>query len=236
LNKSQSRSASEYPSTPSSREKASVTLRSKPGSAGSISSSPRQIRSDPPTQKSPASFSSPPAIRSYSPSPRISSSARPSSGVRGYSPRTYSPDARITRYGTTSPLNSTRSSGQFQSYGESRLRGWTPFSSSQSPSRSSPSRFEPTPAPSRSEIYSPLRSYSGSSSRSIFSSPKSVPSSRSFGSSSPSSSVSRSSPRVSSSSRSAPSRSSARVSSSSRSSSSSSSSRSRSSGSVRRKN
>ncbi len=225
LNKNRSPEASRYPAIPSSRDKASVTLRSNPQSAGPISSSPQRTRTDPAAQKSPFSSASPPAIRSYSSSPRLSSSEGPSSGVRGYSPRTYSPDARITRYGTNSSLSSSRSSAQIRSYGESRLPGWAPNFSSRSPSLSSPPGSGSPRAPSRGEVYSPLRSFSGSSSRSIFSAPKSTPSSRSFGSSSSSSSISRSSPRVSSSSRSAPSV-----------SSRSSSSRGSSSGSVRRKN
>jgi len=216
---SKSRNVSTYPAAPSSRNKASITPRSKPESAGSISSSPRRIRTDDSTRKSPVSSSSPPAIRSYSSSPRVSSIERPSSAVRGYSPKTFSPDARISRYGSTSPSNSSRSSGRVQSYGESQLRERAPNFSSRSSSSSLPSRSYSSPAPTRGESYSRFRSFSGSSSRSIFSAPKSSSSSRSSGSSSRS--ISQSSPRVSSGSRSAP---------------SSSSRGSSSGGSVRKKN
>ncbi len=220
---SKSRSVSQGKAAPSSGSKASVTPRSRSSSSGSVPSSTRQIRTGSSTRKSPVSSSSPPAIRSYSSSPRISSIERPSSSARKYSPKTYSPDARISRYGSTSPSNSSRSSGRVQSYGESRPRQLAPNSSSRSSSSSLPSRSSSRSTPSRSSTPR-LRSYSGNSSRSIFSAPKSSSSSRSVGPSSRS--VSRSSPRVSSGSRSAP----------SRSSSSSSSSRSRSSGSVRKKN
>jgi hypothetical protein len=222
----------------SSRNKASITPRTKSESSGSVASSPRRIRTDSSTRSRSLSSPSPPAIRSYSSSPRISSVERPSSTSRNSSARIYSPDARISRYGTNSSLSSSRSSGQAPSYGESRLRGQAPNVSSRGFPSSLPSRSYSSSTTSRSSTPR-LRSFSGSSSRSIFSAPKSSSSTRSFGSSSPS--VSRSSPRISSSSRSAPSRSSARVSSSSRSapsrsSSSSSSSRGSSSGSVRKKN
>ncbi|MGB7296973.1 MAG: DUF6600 domain-containing protein [Candidatus Aminicenantales bacterium] len=222
---SQSRSVRSYPASPSSGDKTSITSRSRRDSAASISSSPRRIKTDTTVRKSPVSSSSPPAIRSYSSSPRISSGSQPSSAVQGYSPRTYSPDARISRFGSSSPAGSSRSSGRVQSFGESRLRGLSSSPSGRSSSSGLPSGSFSRPAPSGSESYSRLRSFSGSSSRSVFSAPKSTSSSsRSVRSASPS--TSRSSARVSSGSRSAP----------SRSSSPSSSSRGSSSGSVRRKN
>ncbi len=222
LSRNQSRSVSTSPASPSTRNKASITPRSpRPGPASSLSNSERRIRSDSSAKKGSVSSSSPPAVRSYSSSPRVSTGRQASSAVRENSPRTYAPDARISRFGSTSVPSSSRS----QSIGGSRVRGSSPSSSSRSSSPSISSR--PSSSLSRGESYSRLRSFSGSSSRSIFSSPKSSSSSRSPRSSSPS--ISRSSPRASSGSRSAPSRSSS-------SSSSRGSSSSRSSGSVRKKN
>ncbi|MDH4272850.1 MAG: hypothetical protein OEW18_12840, partial [Candidatus Aminicenantes bacterium] len=190
---SKSRSVSPGPATPSSGNKAAVAPRSRSESSGSVPSSSRRIRTDSPTRKSPVSSSSPPAIRSYSSSSRISSIERPSSTAREYSPKIYSPDARISRYGSNSSLNSSRSSGRVPSYGESRLRGQVPNVSSRGSSSSPPTRSFSGSTPSGS-ISPRLRSYSGTSSRSIFSAPKSSSSSRSLGSSSRS--ISRSSPRV----------------------------------------
>ncbi|MBN2409173.1 MAG: hypothetical protein JXE07_05500 [Candidatus Aminicenantes bacterium] len=224
---SRSRTTTREPSNPSSGNKAAITPRSRSeSSAGSISGAPRRIRTDSSARKSPVSSSAPPTVRSYSSSPRVSSGRLPSSSVPRNSPRTYSPDARISRFGSDSPSRSSRSSGQIRSSGESRLRGLSSSPGGRSASSYSPSRSISRTAPSRSESYPRLRSISGSSSRSVFSAPKSFSPSRSVRSGSPSSS--RSSARISSGSRSAPSRPS--------SPSSSSRSRSGSSGSVKRKN
>lgn len=209
LSRSESRSISARPSTNPGATPRAESLRSKPESSAPVSSSPRRIRSAETSRKN-GDSSSPSAVRSYSSSSRVSSSRgtsteRPRSVERGSSPRVYSPSSSITRYGSSYGSNSSRSQGRTASvYGEDR-------SISRSPSSSSSSRsygYSPSPSISRStsRFSSPSRSYSGSSSRSVFSAPRSSSSSRGsyssprYSYSSPS--TSSSTPRFSSPSRS----------------------------------
>jgi hypothetical protein len=188
-------------------------------SSGSRSSSgiqrePRNSSASQSGGQAPGSRSS---VRSYSPSPRVSAPEQKSSSGRQGTPRRYTPNASISRYGTS--LGSSYPGSTLREPGSSsgrRAQEWKPSDLGRSQSSTyRPSPWPPDPYPATRRDYS-VGGGSASSPRSVFSAPRGSSSPRSSGYSAPSSfrsapsfsSGSRSGGSASSGSRSGPSRSS----------------------------
>jgi hypothetical protein len=161
----ESRGLRAYPSQKSEQN----SVRSSPGIA---SPSTRNIKPYSRASETPSGSSFRSGIKSYSPSRGISPSEPKPSIERKESPRIYSPNAGITRFGS-SELNSSRiSPRQAPSFGQSRTNEWRSksYSSPSTPRGEAYSGGSSFSAPSRS-IFSPPRMSSAPSKSSGFSAP-----------------------------------------------------------------
>ena len=161
----ESRGLRTYPSQKSEPK----AVRPSPGVA---SPSTRNIKPYSRASETPSGSSFRSGIKSYSPSRGISPSERKPSVERREIPRVYSPNAGITRFGSSGLSSSGTSPRQAPAFGQSRANEWRPrsYTSPSAPRRDAYSGRSSFSAPSRS-IFSPPRMSSSPSRSSGFSAP-----------------------------------------------------------------